>query len=220
LAYLLPFLAVYLGSSIAFFVQPKTAKGMKLLLAFSGSFLLGVLVLEMLPQVYRSEDRYAGIWILVGILFQNLLEFFSKGAEHGHAHHGQNKQLPWVLLISLCIHAFLEGLPLTVQPTLLLAVSIHKIPIGLVVGLLLLQTNVSFLAKGAALFIFALMSPLGSYLGGLIDSPALISHIEPFIVGILFHISTTILFESSEGHNFNLQKFLSILLGIAVAAIV
>ena len=43
--------------------------------------------------------------------------------------------------------------------------------------------------------------------------------VEPFVVGILFHISTTILFESSEGHNFNLQKFLSILLGVGVATI-
>lgn len=220
MAYLLPFLAVFIGSSIAFFVQPKTAKGMKLLLAFSGAFLLGVLILEMLPQVYQSQDHYAGIWILVGILFQNLLEFFSKGAEHGHAHHEQTKQFPWLLLISLCTHAFLEGLPLASQPTLLLAVSIHKIPIGLVVGLLLLQTKAPSYIKVIALIAFALMTPLGSYLGVYIHSPAMINRIEPFIVGILFHISTTILFESSEGHNFNLQKFLSILLGIAVAALI
>jgi len=220
LAYLLPFLAVFIGSSIAFFVQPKTAMGMKLLLAFSGAFLLGVLILEMLPQVYQSQDHYAGIWILVGILFQNLLEFFSKGAEHGHAHHEQTKQFPWLLLISLCTHAFLEGLPLASQPTLLLAVSIHKIPIGLVVGLLLLQTKAPSYIKVIALIAFASMSPLGSYVCGYIHSPAMISRIEPFIVGILFHISTTILFESSEGHNFNLQKFLSILLGIAVAALI
>jgi zinc transporter ZupT len=217
LAYLLPFLAVCIGAFIAFFVQPKTTKGMKLLLAFSGAFLLGVLILEMLPQVYGKGDHTAGLWILMGILFQNLLEFFSKGAEHGHAHHAANKQLPWVLVISLCIHAFFEGLPLNTQPTLLLAVSIHKIPIGLVVGILLHQTKVRSITKAIVLFLFSLMSPMGSFFGGLIDSPEMISQIEPFIVGILFHISTTILFESSEGHNFNLQKFLSIVLGIAVA---
>jgi hypothetical protein len=36
------------------------------------------------------------------------------------------------------------------------------------------------------------------------------------VIGILLHIATTILFESSEEHKFNLQKFLSILFGIAV----
>ncbi len=193
---------------------------MKLLLAFSGAFLLGVLILEMLPQVYSAGDHSAGLWILMGILFQNLLEFFSKGAEHGHAHPTKSNKLPWVLLISLCTHAFLEGLPLTTQPTLLLAVSIHKIPIGLVVGILLYEINVSLAMKVIILVVFALMSPMGSYFGGMIDSPDLIIYVEAFIVGILFHISTTILFESSEGHDFNLQKFLSIVLGIVVAMVI
>jgi ZIP family zinc transporter len=39
------------------------------------------------------------------------------------------------------------------------------------------------------------------------------------LVGILLHVSTTILFESEEGHRFNIYKFASILLGIASAAL-
>ena len=39
---------------------------------------------------------------------------------------------------SLCIHAFMEGMPLTQQPELLIGIIVHKIPIGMVITLLLL----------------------------------------------------------------------------------
>lgn len=218
LAFLLPFLAVFLGAGIAYYFKPKTPKGMKLILAFSGAFLLSILLLEMLPQVYIEGDKITGLWILGGILFQILLEFLSKGVEHGHTHH-HKQYFPWLILFSLCIHAFLEGMPLSQQPALLWGVSVHKIPIGLVVSVLLFRVDVSLYYKLLALTFFALMSPLGSYFSLSLDTLLVQKMIEPFVVGILFHISTTILFESSEGHNFNLRKFLSILLGISLAAI-
>ena len=217
-AFLLPFIAVFLGAAIAFYFKPKTPKGMKLILAFSGAFLLAILILDMLPQLYTEASQSTGLYILGGILFQILLEFLSKGAEHGHTHYHHNR-FPAVILLSLCIHAFLEGMPLGLQPALLWGVSVHKIPIGLVITALLFQSNVSFIAKIAALLLFALMSPLGSYAALIIETGMIKTMVEPFVVGILFHISTTILFESSEGHNFNLQKFLSILLGVGIATI-
>jgi zinc transporter ZupT len=217
-AFLMPFIAVFLGAAIAFYFKPKTPKGMKLILAFSGAFLLSILILEMLPQQYAEASKMTGLFILGGILFQILLEFLSKGTEHGHTHHHHNR-FPAVVLLSLCIHAFLEGMPLGLQPALLWGVSVHKIPIGLVITALLLQSNASFLVKIAALMLFAFMSPLGSYTAIIVETEMIKTIIEPFVTGILFHISTTILFESSEGHNFNLQKFLSILLGFGVATI-
>ena len=219
LTLLLPISAVILGASLAFYFKPETPKGMKLVLAFSGAFLLGILVLEMLPSVYERENKHAGFWILGGMLFQIMLEFFSKGAEHGHVHY-HKKQFPWMILISLCIHAFLEGMPLNDEAGLLWGVSIHKIPIGLVIGSMLFQHESATLTKGAALVVFALMSPLGTYSAQFFDTFALYRYISPFVLGILLHISTTILFESSEGHSFNLQKFLSIVLGIGTAALV
>ena len=216
LTLLLPVSAVMLGASLAFYFKPKTPKGMKLLLAFSGAFLLGILVLEMLQSLYA---KCTGFWILGGMLFQIMLEFFSKGAEHGHMHH-HKKNFPWMIIISLCIHAFLEGMPLNYDKNLLWGVSIHKIPIGLVLGTMLFQQHSALLAKIMVLVIFALMSPLGSYTALFFDSFALYRHFSPFVLGILLHISTTILFESSEGHSFNLQKFLSIVLGIGTAALV
>lgn len=87
--------------------KTKNKTNLKLLLAFSGSFLLSLTVMHLLPDVYESGKTSIGIFIMFGILFQIILEFFSKGAEHGHVHgHDKLTQMPWLLFISLCIHAF------------------------------------------------------------------------------------------------------------------
>ena len=149
------------------------------------------------------------------MLFQIMLEFFSKGAEHGHMHH-HKKNFPWMIIISLCIHAFLEGMPLNYDKNLLWGVSIHKIPIGLVLGTMLFQQHSALLAKIMVFSHFCFNESFGSYTALFFDSFALYRHFSPFVLGVLLHISTTILFESSEGHSFNLQKFLSIVLGIGI----
>ncbi|MDD5152079.1 MAG: ZIP family metal transporter, partial [Flavobacterium sp.] len=84
--YLLPLFSVLIGYIIALFLKPKNKTNLKLLLAFSGSFLLSLTVMHLLPDVYQSENNNVGIFIMLGILFQIILEFFSKGAEHGHVH--------------------------------------------------------------------------------------------------------------------------------------
>jgi hypothetical protein len=39
------------------------------------------------------------------------------------------------------------------------------------------------------------------------------------VIGIFLHISTTILFESSDGHKFSLQKILAIIIGACIAVL-
>ena len=210
-------LTTFLGAGIGLYFKPKTPLGTKLILAFSGSFLLAILVLEMIPSIYKSPVGNPGIWILVGLLFQLLLELFSKGAEHGHIHteNGSSRLLP--LFLSLGAHAFLEGLPLLDNTALMWAVAIHKIPIALVVTLLVWKSKYSLTAKGILLVLFSLFSPLGAWAGLFLDTDLMHRTVEPLVVGILLHISTTILFESTEGHVFHLQKFLAIISGIGVA---
>ncbi|MFV8357834.1 ZIP family metal transporter, partial [Flavobacterium sp. XS1P32] len=43
------------------------------------------------------------------------------------------------------------------------------------------------------------------------------TEITAIVIGILFHISSTIIFESSEGHKFNIAKVSMIVIGIALA---
>ena len=113
--YIITFTAVILGFLIALFLKPQKKKNIKLLLAFSGAFLLSLTVLHLLPELFEESHHVhegeqvnssipVGVFIMIGILFQIILEFFSKGAEHGHVHvhtdeNNELHHIPWLLFI-------------------------------------------------------------------------------------------------------------------------
>lgn len=221
---LLLFLSVIIGALFVLIVKPNE-KLTRILLAFSGAYLLSVTVLHLLPDVYQhsGDTKLIGICIILGIVLQSILESFSKGAEHGHVHyHGTSKKFPILLFISLCIHAFSEGLPIHhAGNNLLWAIIIHKVPIAIVLTSFLISAK--FPIKTIVLFItiFALMSPLGVYLSEHIQLfETYIMEITAVIIGVFLHISTIILFESTENHKFNLQKFVAILAGILLTVFI
>ncbi|MBP7397088.1 MAG: ZIP family metal transporter [Flavobacterium sp.] len=217
--YLLPLIAVILGYILALVIQPKKKSNLKLLLAFSGSFLLSVTVISLLPEVYETKNTTIGLYIMLGILFQIILEFFSKGAEHGHVHgHQTITHIPWLLFISLCIHALLEGFPVGHHHDLAIGIAIHHLPIAIILTTFFVQAQLNKKAIFAFMITFAMMTPLGTlasnYIPGLQEYT---TEITAIVIGILFHISSTIIFESSEGHKFNVAKVSMIILGIALA---
>lgn len=217
--YLLPLIAVILGYILALVLQPKNKSNLKLLLAFSGSFLLSITVTHLLPEVYAEKNEAIGIYIMFGILFQIVLEFFSKGAEHGHVHgHEKLTQIPWLLFISLCIHAFLEGFPVSHHHDLAIGIAIHHLPIAIILTTFFVQAQLNSKAIFAFMVTFAIMTPLGTLTSDFIpDLQNYITEITAVVIGILFHISSTIIFESSEGHKFNIAKVSMIILGILTA---
>ncbi len=218
--YLLPLLSVLLGFSIALWLKPQDKKNLKLLLAFSGSFLLSLTVMHLLPEVYESGNSKVGIFIMVGILFQIILEFFSKGAEHGHVHgHDKMTQMPWLLFISLCIHALLEGFPVGHHHDLAIGIAVHHLPIAIILTTFFLHAQLNKTALFLFMLTFAIMTPLGTLVSD--TFPILndyYTEITAVVIGILFHISSTIIFESSEGHKFNIAKISMIVLGIVLAS--
>jgi zinc transporter ZupT len=220
--YILPLLSVLLGFSIALWSKPQDKKNLKLLLAFSGSFLLSLTVMHLLPEVYESGNTKVGIFIMVGILFQIILEFFSKGAEHGHVHgHDKLTQMPWLLFISLCIHALLEGFPVGHHHNLAIGIAIHHFPIAIILTAFFIQAELNKTALFLFMLAFAVMTPLGTLVSD--TFPILneyYTEITAVVIGILFHISSTIIFESSEGHKFNIAKISMIVLGIVLACFV
>ena len=218
MSYILLILAVILGATVVFILKPSK-KFVQLLLAFSGAYLLSVTVLHLLPEVYieGNDFKIIGIYILIGILLQSILESFSKGAEHGHVHtHTHDKRFPTLLFVSLSIHAFSEGLPIhNADDNLLWAIVVHKIPIAIVLTTFLLHTKYSKKIVFTFLIFFGLMSPLGMLVGDkILFFKTYASEITALIIGVFLHISTIILFESSENHKFNVQKFTAILIGI------
>lgn len=230
--YILPLSSVLLGYLIAIFLKPKNKKNIKLLLAFSGSFLLSITLMHLLPEVYdfamhnhdhdghdHTSGYRIGLFIMIGILLQIFLEFFSKGAEHGHVHKGENFQsIPWTLFISLCLHALLEGLPISHHHELAWGIAIHHLPIAIILTTFFTNANMSKKAILIFMIIFALMTPLGTYASEyLLFLEDYYAEISAMVVGILFHIASTIIYETNENHKFNIQKISAIILGILLA---
>jgi zinc transporter ZupT len=273
--YLIPLLSVLLGYGVALILKPSNKKSLKLLLAFSGAFLLSLTVLHLLPEVYESSaheteahaheahvheehdhDEHAGeahtheahehdethevhdheahaeeghnhannpigLYIMAGIVFQIILEYFSKGAEHGHVHGGhdhEHSSMPWLLFISLCIHALLEGMPVHHHNELAWGIAIHHFPIAIILTAFFINSGLNKWAILLFMVVFSVMTPLGTLASGQLDFLAdYFTEISAVVVGILFHISSTIIFESGENHRFNLAKLLAIILGVVMA---
>ena len=156
-----------IGILIVFGLKPN-AKTVQILLAFSGAYLLSITILHLLPEIYNSTHTSIGLFILLGLLFQLILDFFSKGAEHGHIHFQENSAFPWALFISISIHAFMEGIPLAHNhhhDHLLWAIVIHKIPIAIILGTFFVRSSIPKAAAILFLTMFSLMSPLGNLAG-------------------------------------------------------
>ena len=86
----------------------------------------------------HSAMKTIGLFIMLGIVFQIVLEYFSKGAEHGHVHlHEKMTQLPWLLFASLCLHALFEGMPISQHHHLAWAIAVHHFPIAIILTLFL-----------------------------------------------------------------------------------
>jgi zinc transporter ZupT len=218
--YLFPIYAVLIGYAFVYFTKQDKPKNIKLLLAFSGAFLLSLTMFDLLPEVYEHMDsKLTGLFIMSGILIQIILEFFSKGAEHGHVHiHKNSKAFPWILFLSLCLHAFLEGFPIHQHNDMVYGVLVHKIPIAILITTYLVQSDFKTLQIVSFLTLFGIMTPLGTIISNNVDMVSeYLIYINAIVIGIFLHISTTILFESGDGHKFNLNKILAIIVAVAIA---
>ena len=215
-------------------IKPSDPNKLKLLIAFSGAYLLSITALHLLPEVFTGDDRgpYFGSFVLVGFFIQVMLEYLSGGIEHGHAHTHRSAGLPVGLMIGLCLHAFLEGMPLGggdaghshehshshgVEP-LLLGIVLHKYPVAMVFLAMLLNSGLGKPKAFGLLAVFAAMAPLGTLLSGVEMVGQYNRESLAIVIGIFLHVSTTILFESSEGHRFNAYKVVAIAAGLALSA--
>jgi zinc and cadmium transporter len=225
------FLTVIFSGSLIFLMKPGNERVLKFLLAFSGAFLIGLTFLKLVPEVYATGGLLTGVFVLLGFLLQLGLELLTDGAEHGHKHeHKENERVsPFLLLLGLCIHSFLEGMPIVesfdtkLQHTLVLGIVVHNIPISLTLMSLFLHYGMTKTKALLYLTVFALMTPLGSMLGNFVESSFSTSleqyfnYILAVVIGIFLHVSTSILFETEENHRYNLQKFITVIAGLAVA---
>lgn len=213
---------------------------MPLLLAFGGAFLLGLCFLHLLPEAF-AMNAMAGQWVIAGFLIQIGLEYLSKGMEHGHVH---GHQFGLVAFISLCLHALIEAMPFGLDVVamglehhhhdhvghhhhhntgegmwpLLFGISLHKLPVALALMTILKATVSSRARRWIWISVFAATPLAGMAIAGTLPQSRMVfGALNGVLVGILLHISTTILFETADGHDFNGRKLFTVLSGLLLA---
>lgn len=236
--YFLILFFVALIAGLAAFTLPA-AKGnyYKLALVFAGSYLFSITILHILPELYATAENptLIGAFVLGGFFLQQILEYFTEGAEHGHIHthhdhHNHSLASGVLVLVALLIHSFMEG-ALLAHPSqshphheswsLLTGIILHKAPAAFALMSILL-CNMGKKTAVVFLIIFALGSPLGLFIGDFyVENSVAASGVFTVLFGIVsgnfLHISTTIVFESSVDHSFNLRKISVAMLGALIA---
>lgn len=177
---------VALGGALTYELAGKQLKGrLPLVLAFGGAYLIGLIFLHLVPEAYAHGGQI-GWYVLLGFLLQVVLEWMSKGLEHGHVHlpSGSNTSMPWGIYISLCLHALIESMPLTeagghdhghghahvhagelvwdqLNTQLLMGLGLHKFPVALVLMGMLAALGMSRWRRWGMLVLFGAMPLLG-----------------------------------------------------------
>lgn len=231
---ILLFLGTLIGGSIPFWLKKWNPASIKYLLAFSGSFFLGITLLHLIPEAIIHYNNTAGMLIVGGFLLQLIFQRITHGIEHGHVHLNQSNHHHSVslvpLYIGLGIHAFSEGIPLGmpvfeggVQSSLFVAILFHKLPEAMLIASVIMHQAYPK-KKAYSLFItFCAITPVAVLMTNYFsESNALIKNIIgwclPVIAGSFLHIATTIFYESgTQKHQMNKKNWFAIFLGIGIA---
>ena len=165
------------------------------------------------------------------------------------SHAQESSRMPWAMFFSLCLHALIESMPLHgedyghahhnhdhhghvhlhgiegVDMALLMGLILHKLPVALVLMGMLDALGIKRSSRWLSMVVFGLMPLTGMLLYDvLVHAGASWSENIPvwsrgLLIGILLHISTTILFEASDCHHFNRNKLLVTIAGLALAVL-
>jgi len=232
---LLLFLLTFGGGWAATRIKRIENWPMNNLLAFSGSFLLSITFLHLLPESFSYSNKLSGIYLLLGFFLQLIIQKFTHGMEHGHVHLPQAHHHHHVpigsILIGMSLHSFMEGIPLglafhqwAAQPSLYVAIAAHKLPEAILIGSLLFATQQKTKAI-LMLIAFSLITPISSSIVHIwgqhyIQTTFLMATLLPVVAGSFIHIATTIFFESgTKQHALNKHKIGAMLAGLALGLI-
>ena len=237
------FFTPLLSGLLVYLIPGGRTKSFRLLLVFAGAYLFGITVVHILPELYRGngEVELIGLFVLCGFFLQQILEHFTSGVEHGHIHkhehahdhqhsHQHQQVSALVLLMALCVHAFLEGAMLAQPATMgfqydvnaiLLGIALHRAPAAFA-----LMTVLSFQLNSRNkaipyLIVFSVAAPIGLLISTYLVEAEILSQsglvlLYALVSGNFLHISTTIVFESSPEHHFNARKLTVAILGALV----
>ena len=230
--YLVLLSSIALGAGTVFWLRLNDPRQIKLMNAFTGAYLLTLVMLHLLPDLYTAEPGETlhplaiGGFILFGFFLQIAMDHISMGIEHGHAHEIQGR-MAYGILGGLCIHAFVEALalgrsgPQTVMAQaqhhfLLISVVVHNYPISIALLGMLLQSGMKKSAALGCLGLFAIMAPIGMFTSSFTGLAVFSRYLMAIVIGIFMHISTTILFESEDHHRIPVGKLMAVITGLGL----
>ncbi len=229
------FCAPFLGGVIALSSGYKNEKMLKVFLAFAGGYIFSITILHLLPEVFEGHDHSMALIVLAGFFFQVFITKISDGAEHGHLHthkHDHHMAMPLGLFLTMCLHAFTEGLPLgfmagssthLTASTMSVGIALHELPAAFALMSILQSEHIKKQTVWVLLVVYASMAPLAVTLSQslLLYLPEnLYESILAFVAGTFLFISTTILFENSENHKFGGSKLTAIMVGVGLALLI
>ena len=223
-------LLLLIGAGVAaYLVKNPNRNVLQSMLSFSGAFLFGVLILELMPEVFSVHNKLPGLFFILGFFLQTGMDYWTSGIEHGHMHVPKIPRAGFVfsLFFGLSIHAIMDGLPFAgvavdghQHDSVFLAILLHKLVEGFTIFIVLGMMNFSINKSWMFIGLFSLITPIGMLVFDSIES--LHDHFQyvlAFAGGSLLHVSVTILFEAENIHHHGMPvgKLISILLGLALA---
>lgn len=216
-----------MSSGLLIFILPRfPQKILQYIIAFGGSYLFSLTLSHMLPELFeQATKRSISVvpFLLFGFFFQLLLDPVGGCVVHGHLHqpytaHAFN--IPSLTLTgALLLHAFLEGVLLDEHLSQRsFAILLHKLPAAFIFTATLYHRKHAKESILLALFLFSLSTP-ASYLAinyfqnNIWLTPKNIISLQAIAIGNLFHIATSILFETSSCHQQLSHKWAPLLAG-------
>lgn len=239
------FFTPLLGGVLIYLVPSPKGSNFKFLLVFAGAYLFAITVTHILPDLFHEHGdlQLVGLFVLAGFFLQQFLEYFTSGVDHGHIHththnhdhnHHHHQSSAVVLLIALCVHAFLEG-GMLAQPevmgagynvnAVLLGIVLHRAPAAFALMAVLAAQLHSRRKALPYLIVFSLASPVGLMVSTYFTESQVLTetgmiYLYALVSGNFLHISTTIVFESSPDHRFNAKKLVVAVVGALLAVAV
>ncbi len=238
------FFSVLAVGVLADFFQRKVNYLNKYIIPFGISFVLSLIFIHILPELFHTNNKLIGLFFVIGFALQLLLELLSKGIEHGHIHAPKNRvgaKLLLPLMLGLCLHSFIEGMPLiSIEKTAhihqghhhhsneisgiyFMMIIVHKLPIAAILMFFFIKHITKSWIRYLMLIIFALTAPLGALSGYILSSSSDFNELSMLLLslstGMLLHIATLLVFEKYHDHKEKMINIFLILGGLALGVI-
>lgn len=168
-----------LGAAAVVRAERSGLAAIQLLLAFSAGFMLALVLVGVLPELFRTapEASVAGMLVLLGYLLVHVTQHVLTPHFHfGEETHAVPRSAGYAALAGLVLHAFFDGVAVasgfrvswSLGLLFFLAILVHKLPEGVSVGSVMLASGLGRKRAIQAGLVLGATTILGAVLTGAI----------------------------------------------------